>query len=119
MGFTLVYCGEHYVLDLLAGVVYALRCTWVSGGNADGDRLAGRPSDEHDAPLHRHLTVGPGRMLDLALTAARCAVVSDTVAVAFCMLRSLLAPLAQVVRWQSVVACRRRRAAERSSRRAA
>ena len=24
MGFTLVYCGEHYVLDLLAGVVYAL-----------------------------------------------------------------------------------------------
>ena len=24
MGFTLVYCGEHYVLDLLAGVGYAL-----------------------------------------------------------------------------------------------
>ncbi len=24
MGFTLVYCGEHYVLDLVAGVVYAL-----------------------------------------------------------------------------------------------
>lgn len=24
MAFTLVYCGEHYVLDLLAGVVYAL-----------------------------------------------------------------------------------------------
>jgi membrane-associated phospholipid phosphatase len=23
MGFTLVYCGEHYVLDLLAGLVYA------------------------------------------------------------------------------------------------
>jgi membrane-associated phospholipid phosphatase len=24
MGFTLVYCGEHYVLDLVAGVIYAL-----------------------------------------------------------------------------------------------
>ncbi len=24
MGFTLVYCGEHYVLDLIAGVAYAL-----------------------------------------------------------------------------------------------
>lgn len=24
MGFTLVYCGEHYVLDLLAGIAYAL-----------------------------------------------------------------------------------------------
>lgn len=24
MGFTLVYCGEHYVLDLVAGVLYAL-----------------------------------------------------------------------------------------------
>jgi membrane-associated phospholipid phosphatase len=24
MGFTLVYTGEHYVLDLIAGVVYAL-----------------------------------------------------------------------------------------------
>jgi membrane-associated phospholipid phosphatase len=24
MGFTLVYCGEHYVLDLLAGAVYAI-----------------------------------------------------------------------------------------------
>ena len=24
MAFTLVYCGEHYVLDLLAGVAYAL-----------------------------------------------------------------------------------------------
>jgi membrane-associated phospholipid phosphatase len=23
MGFTLVYCGEHYVLDLVAGVAYA------------------------------------------------------------------------------------------------
>jgi membrane-associated phospholipid phosphatase len=24
MGFTLVYTGEHYVLDLVAGVLYAL-----------------------------------------------------------------------------------------------
>jgi membrane-associated phospholipid phosphatase len=24
MGFTLVYCGEHYVLDLVAGTAYAL-----------------------------------------------------------------------------------------------
>jgi len=28
MGFTLVYCGEHYVLDLLAGAVYALIVHW-------------------------------------------------------------------------------------------
>jgi membrane-associated phospholipid phosphatase len=29
MGFTLVYCGEHYVLDLVAGVAYAL-VVWVA-----------------------------------------------------------------------------------------
>jgi membrane-associated phospholipid phosphatase len=29
MGFTLVYCGEHYVLDLVAGVVYALVAHWL------------------------------------------------------------------------------------------
>ena len=29
MGFTLVYCGEHYVLDLVAGVAYALAAHWL------------------------------------------------------------------------------------------
>lgn len=39
MGFTLVYCGEHYVLDLLAGVAYALAAHWlVSWWEARQDR---------------------------------------------------------------------------------
>jgi membrane-associated phospholipid phosphatase len=31
MGFTLVYCGEHYVIDLVAGVAYAFATHWAIG----------------------------------------------------------------------------------------
>jgi membrane-associated phospholipid phosphatase len=59
MGFALVYLGEHWVLDLAAGLVYALAATWlVRRGDRwwtqrhDGRRL-GAPSsvvDETPAP---------------------------------------------------------------------
>jgi membrane-associated phospholipid phosphatase len=46
MGFTLVYCGEHYVLDLVAGVFYALVVHWaVSRWEARRERSAA-PSPE-------------------------------------------------------------------------
>lgn len=42
MGFTLVYCGEHYVLDLVAGVAYALAVHY--GLNAWESRRARQPA---------------------------------------------------------------------------
>ncbi|HEV7204665.1 MAG TPA: phosphatase PAP2 family protein [Jatrophihabitans sp.] len=53
MGFTLVYCGEHYVLDLVAGVVYALGAHAAVGWwerRAEFRRLAqarSRSADQH------------------------------------------------------------------------
>ena len=47
MGATLVYTGEHYVLDLLAGIAYALgRARRLRGvGAATGRRRAARGAD--------------------------------------------------------------------------
>jgi membrane-associated phospholipid phosphatase len=52
MGFTLVYCGEHYVLDLVFGVFYALAVHWAlaawekrRSGAAAGPSSATRTKD--------------------------------------------------------------------------
>jgi disulfide bond formation protein DsbB len=47
MGFTLVYTGEHYVLDLLVGLAYALIVHWgVCRWEARRARRSGRSADE-------------------------------------------------------------------------
>ena len=48
MGFTLVYCGEHYVLDLLAGVAYAL-VVHVAMNRWEARRAAQRAADRAGA----------------------------------------------------------------------
>ena len=53
--YTLVYCGEHYVLDLIAGVVYALavhvaaRTAWERADRELDGSARGRPSASVDA----------------------------------------------------------------------
>jgi membrane-associated phospholipid phosphatase len=47
MGYTLVYCGEHYVLDLLAGVVYAVA---VHFGLSAWERRRARRAHAGDRP---------------------------------------------------------------------
>jgi membrane-associated phospholipid phosphatase len=59
MGFTLVYDGEHYVLDLVAGVVYALAVHWaVSRWEARRAARGAGPPDPLPSPAEDGAT-GP------------------------------------------------------------